>query len=111
VRSLRDLRLPHSVRNVSEVSRRALCGSETRSHPCGRWREKNGAEYNARRRREYREANPLSTRPCVVCGRPMTRPANTLVCGKECRRQRKLEQRQALRCTAVDAANESLRPS
>ena len=61
------------------------------------WRAKNGAEYNAKRRREYREANPLSTRPCVVCGRSMTKPANTLVCGEECRRQRKLEQRRALR--------------
>ena len=61
------------------------------------WREKNGAEYNARRRREYREANPLTTRPCAVCGRPMTKSANTLVCGAVCRRQRKLEQRRALR--------------
>jgi hypothetical protein len=61
------------------------------------WRAKNGVEYNAKRRREYRQAHPLATRPCVVCGKPMTRPANVLVCSRECRRKRKIEQRQALR--------------
>jgi hypothetical protein len=63
------------------------------------WRAKNPEHverYNAERRAEYRKANPLTTRPCVVCGRPMTRPANALVCGEDCRRQRKLEQRRRL---------------
>lgn len=64
------------------------------------WRAKNPdylERYNADRRAEYREANPPATRPCAVCGRPMLKPANTLVCGKECRRQRKIEQRRQLR--------------
>jgi hypothetical protein len=29
--------------------------------------------YNAERRAEYREANPLPTRPYTVCGEPMTK--------------------------------------
>ena len=64
-----------------------------------KWREKNPEAveaYNAARRREYREANPLTTRACAVCEKPMTRPGNVLVCGEDCRRQRKLEQRRAL---------------
>ena len=39
------------------------------------WRAKNPdylERYNARRRAEYRDEHPLTTRPCVVCGRPMT---------------------------------------
>jgi 5-methylcytosine-specific restriction endonuclease McrA len=68
------------------------------------WRVKNGVKYNAKRRREYREAYPLVTRPCVVCGKPMRRPANVLVCGHECRRQRKIEQRRALRAVRLPAA-------
>jgi hypothetical protein len=55
------------------------------------WRAKNGVEYNAKRRREYREAHPLARRLCAVCGEPMVRPANVIVCGDECRRQRKRE--------------------
>src|SRR5215208_819293 len=61
------------------------------------WRAKNGPEYNAQRRGEYREANPLPTRPCAICGKLMTKRPNALVCGEECRRQRKLEKRQAKR--------------
>jgi hypothetical protein len=53
------------------------------------WRAKNGPEYNAKRRREYREKHPLPTRYCAVCDRPMMRPANVVVCGEECRRERK----------------------
>ena len=77
------------------------------------WRPKNPdyvERYNAERRAEYRTQHPLPTRPCVVCGRPVTkRPdalvcgepfsgrPNALVCGPECRRQRKLVQRRLLR--------------
>jgi hypothetical protein len=64
------------------------------------WQVKNPdyfERYNAERRAEYREANPLTTRPCVVCEKPMARPANVLVCGEDCRRQRKLVQRRLLR--------------
>ena len=63
------------------------------------WRAKNGPEYNARRRREYRDAHPLQKRPCVVCGKAMTKRPDALVCGKECRRQRKIEQRRAARAS------------
>jgi hypothetical protein len=61
------------------------------------WRRRNRKQINEQRRREYREAHPLQTRPCVVCGRPMTKPTNTLVCGEDCRRQRRIEQRRDLR--------------
>jgi hypothetical protein len=64
------------------------------------WREKNPEaveRYNAERRREYREAHPLTTRPCVVCGEPFSGRPDALVCGQKCRRQRKLEQRSAAR--------------
>lgn len=60
------------------------------------WRARNGAEYNERRRQRYGDEHPLTTRPCAVCGEPMARPANVLVCGQECRRQRKREQRRTL---------------
>jgi hypothetical protein len=61
------------------------------------WRAKNRDEVNARRRQEYRAAHPLPTRPCVVCGKPFTGRPDALVCGQRCRRQRKIEQRRALR--------------
>lgn len=64
------------------------------------WRDKNPeavAQYNERRREEYRAAHPPRERPCVVCGRSMTKRPNALVCGEECRRQRKLEQRREAR--------------
>jgi hypothetical protein len=64
------------------------------------WRERNPeavAAYNAARRREYREAHPLPSRPCVVCGEPFNGRPDALVCDPECRQQRKLEQRQAVR--------------
>jgi hypothetical protein len=59
------------------------------------WREKNPEaieRYNADRRHEYREAHPLPTRPCAVCGKSFSGRPDTVVCGPECRRQRKLEQ-------------------
>ena len=64
------------------------------------WRERNPehiVEYNGRRRREYRDAHPLTTRPCAVCGKSMTKRPDALVCGEECRRLRKIEQRRASR--------------
>jgi hypothetical protein len=64
------------------------------------WRERNPeyiAASNAKRRQEYREAHPVRERPCIVCGRPMTKRPNALVCGEECQRKRKREQRRALR--------------
>jgi predicted nucleic acid-binding Zn ribbon protein len=50
-------------------------------------------ELNARRRADYRAEHPLPTRPCVVCGENFSGRPDALVCGPECRRQRKLEQR------------------
>lgn len=41
----------------------------------------------------YRVEHPLEERTCVVCGRPFTKRPNALVCGEECRRKRKMEQR------------------
>jgi hypothetical protein len=62
------------------------------------WREANPeylAEYNARRRIEYREAHPLPTRACVVCGELFTKRADALVCSERCRNRRKHEQQKA----------------
>ena len=59
------------------------------------WRAKNLdylAEYNARRRAEYREEHPRLTRACVVCGRLHNRQPGALVCSERCRNQRKAEQ-------------------
>jgi hypothetical protein len=67
------------------------------------WRARNRAyevEYNERRRREYRLEHPLRERTCVVCGRPLTKRPNALVCGDDCRRKRKMEQRKRLRTVA-----------
>jgi hypothetical protein len=63
------------------------------------WRAKNPAyieNLNAKRRAEYRAAHPLPERPCVVCGKPMRKRPDALVCSPECRRLRKLEQRRAV---------------
>jgi hypothetical protein len=62
------------------------------------WREENPeylAEYNERRRVEYRAEHPLPTRPCVVCGQPFTKRGDALVCGERCRSRRKYLQRKA----------------
>jgi predicted nucleic acid-binding Zn ribbon protein len=64
------------------------------------WREKYPEHvelYNAKRRAEYRAAHPRKLRPCVVCGEPFTSRPNALVCGENCRRQRKMSQRRASR--------------
>jgi hypothetical protein len=66
------------------------------------WREKNPdavERYNAERRREYREAHPRRVRPWIVCGEPFGGRPDALVCGEACRRQRKLERRQARTAT------------
>ena len=76
------------------------------------WRERNAehiAEYNARRRWEYREAHPLQTRPCIVCGGPMTKRPEELVCSGECRRMRKIEQRSVLRQAEMVAPRKELK--
>jgi hypothetical protein len=55
------------------------------------WRAKNREyvdNYNEERRREYREAHPLPTRPCVVCGEPFTGRRDALVCSERCRNRR-----------------------
>jgi hypothetical protein len=80
-------------------------GIDSSCRPCHaeavrEWRKRNPeyiAALNEKRREEYRAAHPPRERPCVVCGRPMTKRPNALVCGEECRRQCKLEQRRALR--------------
>ena len=59
------------------------------------WREANPeylAEYNAKRRAEYRDEHPRSSRPCVVCGEPHNRRPDALVCSERCRNRRKAEQ-------------------
>jgi hypothetical protein len=64
------------------------------------WRAENREyieNYNATRRAAYRAEHPLEERTCVVCGRPFTKRPDALVCGEECRRQRKLVQRKRLR--------------
>ena len=67
------------------------------------WRASNREymeNYNERRRREYRAAHPLPVRACVVCGKSFTKRPNALVCGEDCRRKRKMEQRKRPRTVA-----------
>lgn len=51
-----------------------------------RWRAENPeavAAYNARRRREYREANPLPEKRCVECDRPFEpKRTDAILCGR-----------------------------
>jgi predicted nucleic acid-binding Zn ribbon protein len=75
------------------------------------WRLKNPEHverYDAQRRAEYRAEHPLPTRPCVVCGMPFAGRPDALVCGEDCRRLRKIEQRRALRETAGRARRDAL---
>jgi predicted nucleic acid-binding Zn ribbon protein len=60
------------------------------------WRRRDRERVNAKRRAEYRAAHPRPTRACLVCGRDFSGRPDALVCGEECRRQRKIEQRRAL---------------
>jgi hypothetical protein len=67
------------------------------------WRELNPeavAEYNERRRIEYRDAHPLPTRPCAVCGELFSKRPDALVCSPACREKRK-EQRRLRRKAAA----------
>jgi len=62
------------------------------------WRAANPeyiAEYNERRRAEYRSEHPRTSRPCVVCGQPFSKRPDALVCSERCRNKRKHEQRKA----------------
>ena len=71
-----------------------------RSEYLRRWPELNPeavAAHNAERRLAYRAEHPLKARPCVVCGKPFTKRPDAIVCGEECRRARKLEQRRERR--------------
>jgi predicted nucleic acid-binding Zn ribbon protein len=59
------------------------------------WRERNPGAVraeNERKRREYRQAHPLTKRPCAVCGKPFSKRPNAKVCSEECRRERKRQQ-------------------
>lgn len=83
-------------------NRRAHMGRSSRCRECHRqavrdWRERNRDRENAERRAAYREAHPLSSRACVVCGQEFVHRPDAIVCGAECRRERKIEQRRALR--------------
>jgi hypothetical protein len=56
------------------------------------WRAENPqylAEYNAKRRAEYRAEHPVPIRACVVCGELHNRQPRALVCGERCRNERK----------------------
>jgi hypothetical protein len=60
------------------------------------WRDKNPEaveRYNAERRAEYRAAHPRPLRPCAVCGQLFEGRPDALVCGEQCRCERKTEQR------------------
>jgi hypothetical protein len=59
------------------------------------WRARNRERVNAERREAYREQHPLPVRACVICGRLFAKRADALVCGRERRRQRKLERDRA----------------
>jgi predicted nucleic acid-binding Zn ribbon protein len=66
------------------------------------WRARNRERVNADRRQAYREAHPLPERPCVVCGQLFRRRPDALVCGEDCRRTRRLEQRKRLGAAAIN---------
>src|SRR5262245_43645738 len=56
---------------------------------------------NARRRAAYRDVHPLSERRCVVCGKPMTKRPDAIVCSEPCRRERKRQADRARRRARV----------
>jgi hypothetical protein len=96
---------PHCERWLSfeafPVDRHRHSGRGSWCRECARvavrkWRKRHRKyelAYNARRRAEYRDANPLRERPCVVCGRLFAKRRNALVCGEVCRRKRNEELR------------------
>jgi predicted nucleic acid-binding Zn ribbon protein len=80
------------------ANRRMHLGVSSRSKECHRaatkdWRDRNRERVNEERRCAYREAHPVEVRPCVVCGEPMSRAPNVLVCSERCRARRRAEQR------------------
>jgi hypothetical protein len=87
------------------ANRRMHLGVSSRCRDCHReavrdWRRRNRDRVNAERRAAYRAAHLRVERPCVVCGRSFAGRPDALVCGGECRRLRKLEQRRELRSAA-----------
>ena len=73
-------------------------GRSSRCRECHRaaardWRERNRDRVNAERRAAYREQHPRVERDCAVCGQSFTNRPDALVCGEECRLERKREQR------------------
>jgi hypothetical protein len=82
-------------------NRRMHLGRSSRCRNCHRastkdWRDRNHERVNAERRAAYREAHPRVERSCVQCGRPFRGRPDAIVCGEECRRARRLEQRRDL---------------
>jgi hypothetical protein len=80
------------------LNRRMYWGRGSHCRECARqatrdWRERNRERVNAERRAAYREQHPLPERACVVCGEPFSGRPDALVCGGDCRRERKREQR------------------
>jgi predicted nucleic acid-binding Zn ribbon protein len=80
------------------LNRRMHLGRSSHCRECARaatrdWRERNREAVNAERRTAYRAEHPLPERTCAVCGRSFTKRPDAVVCGEECRRQRKREQR------------------
>ena len=53
------------------------------------WRVENRDWVNAKRRADYRAEHPLVERDCLQCGQPFVGRPDALVCGAECRQQRK----------------------
>jgi predicted nucleic acid-binding Zn ribbon protein len=79
-------------------NRRMYLGVSSHCRSCHRaatkdWRDRNRERLNTERRAAYREQHPWAERDCVHCGRPFRGRPDALVCGDECRRTRKLEQR------------------
>jgi predicted nucleic acid-binding Zn ribbon protein len=48
------------------------------------------------RRAACRVEHPLRERPCVVCGKPMRKRPDALVCSPSCREERRKAQRREL---------------
>ena len=60
------------------LNRRMHWGRSSHCRECARqatsdWRESNRDRINSQRRQTYRDEHPLPVRPCVVCGKTMSR--------------------------------------
>lgn len=87
-------------------NRRMHLGRSSRCRECHReatrdWRQRNRVKLNAARRVEYRAEHPLPERPCVVCGEPMRKRPDALVCSPSCRAERKNAHRYRARTCEV----------